>query len=55
MRLAAVVHIIQVQVMDSRWAVGMTFICQTIAMQTPHHSLTFQVIMVKIKAEIKSL
>ena len=55
MRQTAVMHITQIQVMDSRWVVDMIFICMTIAMQTPHHTLTFQVLMVKIKVAITSL
>jgi len=48
-------HIIQIQVMDSRWVVGMIFICQIIAMQTAHQALAFQVLMVKLKVGITSL
>jgi len=55
MRLIAVRHIIQLQVMDSRWAVGLIFGWQTIVMPTPHQALAFPIPMVKNKMGITSL
>jgi len=55
MRLIAVKHIIQVQVMDSRWAVGLIFICMIIAIKPPHQALAFHIPMVKIKVGIARL